>query len=75
MKNDGKKVMRGIPTNSDMGGGRPLKLVNYILQRTLIDPLSLHFVPQGYGGGYTYAYATCMYIYISATVPLWHDVE
>ena len=38
------------------GGGWPLKLVNSILQWALIDPLSLHIVPQGHSGGYIYIY-------------------
>ena len=48
-KNDRKKVLQDIPSNSDTGGGRPLKLVNSILKTIHIDPLSLHCVPQGHG--------------------------
>ena len=55
-KNDGKQMMRAFPGNSGTGGGWPLKLVNSILQRTLIEPLSFHFVPQGHGGGYLLAF-------------------
>ncbi len=31
----------------------PLKLVSFILQGTSVDIVSLHFVPQGHGGGST----------------------
>jgi hypothetical protein len=30
----------------------PLKLDSFVLQRTPVDILSLHFVPQGHSGGY-----------------------
>ena len=60
--NDWKKVWKDFSSNGGPRGGRPLKLVNSILQRTLIDPLSLHFVPQGHGGGYIFIRT---YIYIA----------
>ena len=52
-KNDGTKSHAGLSGESRLrGGGRPSELVNSILQRIPVDPLSFHFVPQGHGGGY-----------------------
>ena len=51
-ENDGKTVLQDFSTNFETGGGRPLKLVNSIFKTIHIDPLSLHFVPQGHGYGY-----------------------
>jgi hypothetical protein len=43
---------RRRPFRVSLRKGGALKLVNSILQGTPLDPLSLHFVPQGHRGGY-----------------------
>ena len=54
-KNDGKKETQDFSANAGSRGGAALKtLVNSILKPTHIDPLSLHCVPQGHGGGYIF---------------------
>ena len=66
-------------------GWGPLKSINPGVQGDIQGPCTLHFVPQGHGGGYIYIYIYIfIYIYIhiylymqniSATVPLRHEVE
>ena len=62
-KNGGKKVLQDFSEEFRHGGGRPLKLYNSIIKTIHIDPLSLHFVPQGHGGGYIYI-CICIYMHI-----------
>ena len=51
-----RKIMetkrRGKFREIRLRAGGPSKLFNHVHQRTPVDILSFHFVPQGHGGGY-----------------------
>ena len=60
-----KRFSREIQVTPARGRGGGLRINQSYSQRTSMDTLSLHFVPQGHGGGYIIQYMRiCMCIYI-----------
>ena len=74
VKNKSKKIVKKIAQGcARRRGGVPIKGPNRPFGQTVVDTRSLHFVPQGHGGGYIHMYIDecvyiciylCVYIYI-----------
>ena len=58
------RVMQGHARSRRKGGLAPLNQSIHPTKTAAVGPLSLHFVPQGHGGGYIYIYSYIIFLFL-----------